>query len=87
MSRRTASPGSSPGLSTKAKTKLWNKLRKLDALCQRYNPSRYDRKYSFIFFINNKEVDKGRQLFIKYDAQRKLVRMQLKSTYKHSGHS
>jgi hypothetical protein len=62
-------------------------LRKLDALCQRYNPSRYDRKYSFIFFINNKEVDKGRQLFIKYDAQRKLVRMQLKSTYKHSGHS
>ena len=87
MSRRTASPGSSPGLSTKAKTKLWNKLRKLDALCHRYNPSRYNGKHSFIFFINNKEVDKGRQLFIKYDAQRKLVRMQLKSTYKHSGHS
>ena len=78
MSRRTASPGSSPGLSTKAKTKLWNKLRKLDALCQRYNPARYTGKYSFVFFIHDKEADKTRQLFAKYDAQRKLVRNELK---------
>lgn len=78
MSRRTASPGSSPGLSTKEKTKLWNKLRKLDALCHRYNPSRYNGKHSFIFFINNKEADKARQMFAKYDEQRKLVRNTLK---------
>jgi hypothetical protein len=53
-------------------------LRKLDALCHRYNPSRYNGKYSFIFFINNKEADKARQMFAKYDEQRKLVRNTLK---------
>ena len=87
MSRRTASPGSSPGLSTKDKTKLWNKLRKLDALCHKYNPIRYNSKYCFTLFINNKEVDKARQLFAKYDEQRRLVRIQLKSACKHSSHS
>jgi hypothetical protein len=81
MSRRTACPGSSPGLSTKEKTKLWQKLRKLDALCHRYNPSRYNRKYSFIFFINNKEADKARQMFAKYDEQRREVRNKLKQCY------
>jgi hypothetical protein len=87
MSRRTASPGSSPGLSTKDKTKLWNKLRKLDALCHKYNPIRYNSKYCFALFINNKELDKARKLFAKYDEQRRLVRIQLKSPCKHSSHS
>jgi hypothetical protein len=62
-------------------------LRKLDALCHKYNPIRYNSKYCFVLFINNKEVDKARQMFTKYDEQRRLVRIQLKSACKHSSHS
>ena len=84
MSRRTASPGSSPGLSTKQKTTLWRKLRKLDALCQRYKPI----YHSFLLGIYIKEAEKNIKLFTKYDEQRRLVRQQLKSiAHHHSGHS
>jgi hypothetical protein len=62
-------------------------LRKLDALCHKYNPIRYNSKYCFALFINNKEVDKARKLFAKYDEQRRLVRIQLTSPCNHSSHS
>jgi hypothetical protein len=78
MSRRTASPGSSPGLSTKAKTKLWNKLRKLDALCAAYKVAQSDHLASLFFKNRHMPYAKKFALFKKYDEQRKQIRWKLK---------
>lgn len=78
MSRRTAGPGSSPGLSTKQKTALWKKLRKLDALCEQHKVTQFDRIASIIAMHHSKQYTKKFALFKKYDAQRKLIRWKLK---------
>lgn len=78
MSRRTAGPGSSPGLSTKQKTALWKKLRKLDALCERYKVTQFDHLASIISKSLNVNYTKKFALFKKYDEQRKLIRWKLK---------
>jgi len=46
-------------------------------LCQRYKPT----YHSFLLGIYIKEAEKNRQLFAKYDEQRRLVRQQLKASY------
>lgn len=78
MSRRTAGPGSSPGLSTKQKTALWKKLRKLDSLCAHNKVTQFDRMASIISRSHNTYFTKKFALFKKYDEQRKLIRWQLK---------
>ena len=78
MSRRTASPGSSPGLSTKAKTKLWNKLRKLDTLCNEHKVVQSDHLASLFFKNGHILYAKKFALFKKYDEQRKEIRWKLK---------
>lgn len=78
MSRRTAGPGSSPGLSTKQKTALWQKLRKLDTLCEQYKVTQFDRIASLFYKIHSKQYNKKFALFKKYDEQRKLIRWKLK---------
>lgn len=77
MSGRAAGPGSSPGLSTKQKTKLWNRLRKLDALCQ---------KQIFLRSIHVWDVRKYDNLFVKYDNKRKEIRNKLKAYGKQKRH-
>ena len=78
MSRRTACPGSSPGLSTKQKTALWKKLRKLDALCEQHKVTQLDRMVSIISKSHNAHYTKKFALFKKYDEQRKQIRWKLK---------
>lgn len=78
MSRRTAGPGSSPGISTKQKTALWQKLRKLDALCEQYKVTQFDHLASIISRSLNASYTKKFALFKKYDEQRKLIRWKLK---------
>lgn len=78
MSRRTAGPGSSPGLSTKQKTALWQKLRKLDALCEQYKVTQFEHLASLFYKIHSKQYAKKFALFKKYDEQRKLIRWKLK---------
>jgi hypothetical protein len=78
MSRRTAGPGSSPGLSTKQKTALWNKLRKLDALCEKHKVTQADHLTSLFFKNRNTLYAKKFALFKKYDEQRKQIRWKLK---------
>lgn len=78
MSRRTASPGSSPGLSTKEKTKLWNKLRKLDALCETHKIVQSAHLTSLFFKNGHTLYAKKFALFKKYDEQRKQIRCKLK---------
>lgn len=78
MSRRTAGPGSSPGLSTKQKTALWQKLRRLDALCEQHRVTPFERIASVISMVHSKQFAKKNALFKKYDEQRKLIRWKLK---------
>jgi len=78
-SRRAAGPGSSPGLSTKSKTKLWQKLRKLDALCAKHKVL-YFSDIPFCMSLRSlSNTEKHERAFAKYDKQRKDVRQQLKA--------
>jgi hypothetical protein len=72
MSRRAAGPGSSPGFSTKKKTQLWNRLRRLDAKCASYTTYFFNKKPFFL-------TAKDESMFKKYDLERKEVRTKLKS--------
>lgn len=78
---RAAGPGSSPGLSTKQRSALWQRLRRLDRLCTRYEPVKPSPFVEKIWrcFITLGLPDKKRQaLFDKYDQQRKDLRNKLK---------
>jgi hypothetical protein len=77
-SRRAAGPGSSPGLSTKSKTKLWQKLRKLDALCAKYSTKTFSSVPFCMSLKSSRELEKYECLFAKYDKQRKQIRWNLK---------
>lgn len=89
MSRRTAGPGSSPGLSTKQRTKLWMRLRKLDGLCSKYadpRTSSFFTKLCSIFItpthFSNAANKKREALWVKYDLERKTIRNKLKQNGK-----
>jgi hypothetical protein len=73
MSRRTAGPGSSPGLSTKQKTALWKKLRSLDRICAVHSPLRLGHIPFSMYATREK-------LFAKHDERRKQIRAVLKNS-------
>lgn len=74
---RNAGLGSSPSRSTKTKTKLWKKLRKLDKKC-----ALFVRNYKWYMNKESKECLYAYNKYLKFDQKRKEVRMKLKSLWK-----
>lgn len=74
---RNAGLGSSPSRSSKTKTKLWKKIRKLDKKC-----ASFVKIYKWYMNKKSRECLYGFKAYLKFDQKRKEVRMKLKSLWK-----